>query len=79
MSGQASPPPNACSGKLATRAPVPATPATRLSSGAVLPRRAGAGPLTSPAHGALTGYCAQIRDGERVPHVRHWAAFHLAA
>ena len=32
-SGQASPPPNACSGKLATRTPVPATPATRLSSG----------------------------------------------
>ena len=28
--------------------------------------------------GLSAGYCAQIRDGHRVPHPRHWGAFQLA-
>jgi CRISPR-associated protein Cas1 len=30
------------------------------------------------ATGLSRGYCAQIRAGDRVPDIRHWAAFHLA-
>jgi CRISPR associated protein Cas1 len=30
------------------------------------------------ATGLSPGYCAQVRDGQRVPHPRHWAAFQLA-
>jgi hypothetical protein len=29
------------------------------------------------ATGLSAGYCAQIRDGKRVPHVRHWATMQL--
>jgi CRISPR-associated endonuclease Cas1 len=45
----------------------------------ILPRLAG---LTSQylahATGLSPGYCAQIRDGRRVPDPRHWPAFQLA-
>ena len=45
----------------------------------ILPRLAGARPGDlARATGLSRGYCAQIRDGRRVPHVRHWAAFQLA-
>lgn len=30
------------------------------------------------ATGRSPGYCTQIRDGKRTPHVRHWAALQLA-
>jgi len=30
------------------------------------------------ATGLSAGYCARIRDGGRVPHIRHWAALQLA-
>jgi hypothetical protein len=45
----------------------------------ILPHLAGATP-TDLAHltGLSRGYCAQIRDGKRVPHVRHWAVLQLA-
>ena len=45
----------------------------------ILPRLAGRTPADlARATGLSRGYCAQIRDGKRVPHVRHWAAFQLA-
>ncbi len=45
----------------------------------ILPRLAGAHPADlARATGLSRGYCAQIRDGKRVPHSRHWAAFQLA-
>jgi hypothetical protein len=45
----------------------------------ILPRLAEATPAAlARATGLSRGYCAQIRDGKRVPHVRHWAAFQLA-
>jgi CRISPR-associated endonuclease Cas1 len=28
--------------------------------------------------GLSRGYCAQVRDGKRIPHLRHWAALQLA-
>jgi hypothetical protein len=45
----------------------------------ILPRLAGieTGALVQ-ATGLSAGYCAQIRDGRCVPHLRHWAAFQLA-
>jgi CRISPR-associated endonuclease Cas1 len=45
----------------------------------ILPRLAGLTPRTlADATGLSRGYCAQVRDGLRIPHVRHWAAFQLA-
>ena len=45
----------------------------------ILPHLAGATPARlADATGLSRGYCAQIRDGRRVPHVRHWAALQLA-
>ena len=45
----------------------------------ILPRSAGVRPVElAQATGLSRGYCAQIRDGKRVRHVRHWAAFQLA-
>jgi CRISPR-associated protein Cas1 len=41
----------------------------------ILPRLAGLPPrVLADKTGLSPGYCAQIRDGRRVPHVRHWAA-----
>ncbi len=41
----------------------------------ILPGLASARPSDlALATGLSAGYCAQIRDGKRVPHVRHWAA-----
>lgn len=45
----------------------------------ILPRLAGLQPRELARRTGLSaGYCAQIRDGKRVPDLRHWAAFHLA-
>ena len=45
----------------------------------IQPRLAGRRPSDlARATGLSPGYCAQVRDGQRVPHVRHWAAFQLA-
>jgi hypothetical protein len=45
----------------------------------VLPRLAGLSPSAmAAATGLSAGYCASIRDGKRVPDVRHWAGFQLA-
>jgi CRISPR-associated endonuclease Cas1 len=45
----------------------------------ILPRIARVTPATlAKATGLSTGYCAQIRDGKRVPHIRHWPAIQLA-
>lgn len=45
----------------------------------ILLRLVGAKPsLLAKATGLTPGYCAQIRDGRRVPHLRHWAALELA-
>src|SRR3954449_11335140 len=45
----------------------------------ILPRLAGASPTAlAKATGLSPGYCASIRDGKRIPDVRHWAAFQLA-
>jgi hypothetical protein len=45
----------------------------------ILPRLAGIKPgMLASAAGLSPGYCAQVRDGKRVPHLRHWAAFQLA-
>jgi CRISPR-associated endonuclease Cas1 len=45
----------------------------------ILPRLAGLSPRElAAATGLSPGYCAAIRDGKRVPDVRHWAAFQLA-
>lgn len=45
----------------------------------ILPRLAGATPADlARAPGLSRGYCAQIRDGRRIPHIRHWAALQLA-
>jgi hypothetical protein len=44
----------------------------------ILPRIASAKPTDlARATGLSSGYCAQIRDGRRVPHPRHWAALQL--
>jgi CRISPR-associated endonuclease Cas1 len=44
----------------------------------ILPRLAGTTPASlARATGLSRGYCAQIRDGKRVPHVRHWAVLQL--
>jgi hypothetical protein len=44
----------------------------------ILPQLAGISPRDlSVATGLSRGYCAQVRDGRRVPHVRHWGAFQL--
>jgi CRISPR-associated endonuclease Cas1 len=45
----------------------------------ILPRLAAASAADlARATGLSRGYCAQIRAGRRVPHVRHWAALQLA-
>jgi CRISPR-associated protein Cas1 len=45
----------------------------------ILPRLSGLAPRELARETGLSpGYCAQVRDGRRVPHVRHWAAFQLA-
>jgi CRISPR-associated protein Cas1 len=45
----------------------------------ILPHIADATPSElARATGLSPGYCAQIRDGYRVPHVRHWAVLQLA-
>ncbi len=45
----------------------------------ILPRLSGLAPRQLARETGLSrGYCAQVRDGKRVPHVRHWAAFQLA-
>jgi CRISPR-associated endonuclease Cas1 len=45
----------------------------------IRPRLAGASPTAlARATGLSPGYCASIRDGKRIPDVRHWAAFQLA-
>jgi CRISPR-associated endonuclease Cas1 len=45
----------------------------------ILPKLAGIKPANlARATGLSAGYCAQIRDGLRVPNVRRWAAFQLA-
>lgn len=45
----------------------------------ILPRISGLAPRQLARETGLSpGYCAQVRDGNRVPHVRHWAAFQLA-
>jgi CRISPR-associated endonuclease Cas1 len=44
----------------------------------ILPRLVGLAPRDLARETGLSrGYCAQVRDGKRVPHVRHWAAFQL--
>jgi CRISPR-associated endonuclease Cas1 len=44
----------------------------------VLPRLAGIeSAALAEATGLSVGYCSQIRQGRRVPHVRHWAALQL--
>jgi hypothetical protein len=46
----------------------------------ILPKLAAARPSDlARATGLSPGYCALIRDGKRVPHVRHWAALRLIA
>jgi CRISPR-associated endonuclease Cas1 len=45
----------------------------------ILPHLTHARPVDlARATGLSRGYCAQIRSGKRVPHVRHWAELHLA-
>jgi hypothetical protein len=45
----------------------------------ILPRLVGLAPRQLASETGLSrGYCAQVRDGKRVPDVRHWAAFQLA-
>jgi len=45
----------------------------------ILPRLTGLSPRElTDATGLSPGYCASIRDGKRVPDVRHWAVFQLA-
>jgi CRISPR-associated endonuclease Cas1 len=45
----------------------------------ILPRLARLEPrYLADCTGLSRGYCAQVRDGKRVPHLRHWAAFQLA-
>jgi CRISPR-associated endonuclease Cas1 len=45
----------------------------------ILPRLAELPPkMLAEVTGLSPGYCSQIRDGTRVPHVRHWAALQLA-
>lgn len=45
----------------------------------ILPRLDGLPPRElAGVTGLSPGYCAQIRDGKRIPHVRHWPAFQLA-
>jgi hypothetical protein len=45
----------------------------------ILPRITGIPSVTlANMTGLSVGYCAQIREGKRVPHVRHWAAMQLA-
>ncbi len=45
----------------------------------ILPRISGLAPRQLAQETGLSpGYCAQVRDGKRVPHVRHWAALQLA-
>ena len=45
----------------------------------IVPRLEGVSPSTlAAATGLSPGYCAAIRDGKRIPDVRHWAAFQLA-
>ena len=44
----------------------------------ILPRLAGLQPRELARETGLSpGYCAQVRDGKLVPHVRHWAALQL--
>jgi hypothetical protein len=44
----------------------------------IQPKLAGRRPSDlARATGLSPGYCAQVRDGQRVPHLRHWAAFQL--
>jgi CRISPR-associated endonuclease Cas1 len=44
----------------------------------IAPRLAGLAPRElALATGLSPGYCAQVRDGKRVPHVRHWGALQL--
>jgi hypothetical protein len=44
----------------------------------ILPRLATIAPRDLARETGLSrGYCARIRDGKRVPHVRHWAALQL--
>jgi len=44
----------------------------------ILPRLAGIeGRILAGATGLSVGYCDQIREGKRVPHVRHWPALQL--
>ncbi len=44
----------------------------------ILPRLSGCSPRDlARATGLCPGYCAQVRDGKRIPHLRHWAAFQL--
>ena len=46
----------------------------------ILPKLANTRPSDlARATGLSPGYCAQIRDGTRTPHPRHWAAFQLVA
>ena len=56
------------------------SPATRANSaGFIQPKLAGRTPSDlARATGLSPGYCAHVRDGRRVPHPRHWAAFQLA-
>ncbi len=45
----------------------------------ILPRLAGLQPRDlARATGLSPGYCAHVRDGHKVPEVRHWAMFQLA-
>jgi CRISPR-associated endonuclease Cas1 len=45
----------------------------------ILPKLAGIQPAAlARATGLSPGYCAEIRDGKRVPHPRHWVALQLA-
>jgi CRISPR-associated endonuclease Cas1 len=45
----------------------------------ILPRIGGVKPSElARATGLSPGYCAQIRAGHRIPHIRHWAALQLA-
>ena len=44
----------------------------------ILPRLAGIeARVLAGATGLSPGYCAQVREGKRVPHVRHWATLQL--
>jgi predicted nucleic acid-binding Zn ribbon protein len=45
----------------------------------ILPRLNGLSPsMLAAATGLSPAYCAAVRDGKRIPDVRHWAAFQLA-